>query len=71
MLIVSCMRTFKGCQYPLFCLRVGNRGGGEGPNRCGLVLCMGEIYHTVGDSRNILLDACGAHSLPGQGVHLN
>ena len=44
--------------------RVGNRGGGEGSNRCGLVLCMGEIRHTVGDSRNILLDACGTHSIP-------
>lgn len=58
-------------QGMILCHRMGNRGGGEGFDRCGLVLCVGEIYHTVGDCGDILLDACGAHSLPRQGVYVN
>ena len=52
------------CADPCMCGRVGHRGGGEGSDRRGMVLSMGEVCDSVGDCSNLLLDADSTHSVP-------
>lgn len=51
--------------------RVGHRGGGEGSDRCGLVLGVGQVCDSVGDCWDVLLDADSTHSVPRQRVPLS